>query len=231
MEIDITKLPTFYINMKNEKERNRKTKQTLKDLGFKNVTRIPGVLGSKLDIRCMSGCKDCSFYRFSGTSAAFLNAFKKAKKINGPILILEDDIILSDNFKTVFTIPDNADAFYLGTSEGAIRPFTSDYMNREWMPPEFSDDLGNGIHKLYNMTSAHAIVYISDRFKNVVQECCRYTFQTGVPHDVYLTKFMKFYNIYISNHPTFWQDGLFKMTGNDLVDYNTPRQKESPGNN
>lgn len=231
MEIDITKLPTFYINMKNEKERNRRTRQTLSDLGFTNVTRIDGVNGKKLKLMCPEGCSDCFFYRYLGTSAAFLNAFKKAKKINGPILILEDDIILSDNFQTLFEIPDNADAFYIGNSEGAIRPLTPDYVNREWMPPEFSDDLGNGIHKLYNMTSAHAVVYISDRFKEIVQECCQQTFRNGVPHDVYLTKFMRFYNIYISNHPTFWQDGLFKMTGNDLVDYNTTRQKEKPGNN
>lgn len=228
MKLDITTLPVLYINLKKDKERNQSTKTILKELGFKKIKRIDAVNKEKIkDLRCPYGCANCQYYKTVAISRSHIKALKYASRFNGPFLIVEDDIQLSEDFQTVFEIPQNADAFYACTSEGAIRSFSPDYVNREWMPPEFSPEISNGIHGLYNMTSATAIVYLSDRFKKVVQAACEESFIFGVPHDVLLTRSLKNFNVYISNVPVFWQKGLFFMTGNKLTDYATERQRDS----
>lgn len=228
MQIDITDLPVLYINLKKDKERNKSTKAILKQLGFKRIKRIDAVRRESIkDLSCPSGCANCQYYKTVAISRSHIKALKYASRFKEPFLIVEDDIQLSENFKTVFEIPNNADAFYVCTSEGAIRSFSQDYVNREWMPPEFSPEISNGIHSLYNMTSATAIIYMSERFKNIMKAVCEESFIFGVPHDVLLTRSMKNYNVYISNDPVFWQNGLFFMTGNKLTDYATERQRSS----
>jgi hypothetical protein len=116
-----------------------------------------------------------------------------------PILVLEDDI---ENYKplnefTEVILPEDTDAFYLGFSRfgGHIT------QNRH--------DGNSSVHvkepyiQIYNMLSAHAIIYKSKRYKERVID--EFHNQTAVYNDVILSRLHPEFNIYGYRHPFFFQ--------------------------
>jgi hypothetical protein len=217
MEIDIRELPVFYINLDADPQRRKNMERLFKKLKFKNVTRVPAIDGRDLPIRCHKGCDDCFFYRTAGISASFIKAIELAKQVSNRFIIMEDDCVVG-NFTPIISIPDDANAIHLGSSEGAIRFFDDGYENREWQWPEFDlEESTPNFHRVYNMTSAHATVFMSHTYADAILECCDYE-KYRAPHDVVSTKIQRNFNVYTTNIPIFWQDGLYDMTGRDLLE-------------
>lgn len=223
-QIDLTKIPVFYINLSSDNQRNKSTKSLLKSLGFKNVTRVDAVLGDTLGLTCPHvGCvpEQCSYNKYCGTSESHKKAINLGRSMypGQPFLVMEDDCVLGEFMDTI-TLPENVDAIHLGSSEGAIRSFSEDYTLREWQWPEYDEEpTEDNLHRIYNMTSAHAIIYFSEKYMDNIIWCCDNTKKDSVPHDVMSTKFQQDFFVYSTNKPIFWQDGLYQMTGQDLLDY------------
>jgi hypothetical protein len=74
------------------------------------------------------------------------------------------------------------------------------------------------------MLSAHAILYISKRYKekviNVMEEC----FKTNIYNDMAISKIQKNYNIYANKLPTFYQSNKFNDPTNFNVEWATKKQ-------
>jgi len=83
--------------------------------------------------------------------------------IQVPFAILEDDCEFIDDFQHVFDVPTSADALYLGVSRFGIEEPGAFSWGR-WDNVQFirySDDYLRPL----NMLSAHAILYVSDRYR------------------------------------------------------------------
>ncbi len=80
-----------------------------------------------------------------------------------PFLVLEDDLLLKDNFQTTLEIPAEADAYYLGVSAfGMPKPGERGFGKPgkvQWQ------DYGEDHLRVFNMLARHAVLYLSEDFQ------------------------------------------------------------------
>lgn len=189
MIIDITKLPTFYINLDEKVERKNKMESLLKGNGFTNVQRFSGKKAGK-----RVGCS---------MSHAALLEYIIANNIY-PALVLEDDLDIYSFRKNIY-VPDDADAMYLGFSR-----YGWNHNQEEPFPKSLKiTELNDEYHRVYNMLARHAIIHFNpiydqecvDIMKMFVAEPDKY--KAG---DVSISKVHTKYKIYSLNEPVFYQD-------------------------
>lgn len=139
------------------------------------------------------------------------------KYVDDSILLLEDDVEMINTLD--FTIPINADAIYFGLSQCASHP-TENYNVYYSQFGPYSDTQV----KVINMLSAHAVLYISKRYKekviNVMEECIK----TNIFNDVAISRIQKNYNVYANKIPTFYQSNKFNDPTNFNVEWATKIQ-------
>lgn len=200
MKIDLREIPIIYMNMNDDVIRDRDMKTLFEDLsnyGFKkeNVYRVPGLSRNPV--------------RPSGISEAHLNAIKFAKRFDGPVLILEDDLELS-NLETILDVPDDSDAVYLGnmkfgaTFAGAYSSapkMTDNGITVQVIPDVYSNN--TNIYRVISMTGGHAILYITQTYKTILENSCKLSIESGIAHDTYLATVQRLANVYAYNMPFF----------------------------
>ena len=99
MVIDITKIPVYWINSDSATDRAEKMKSIFSKLGFENTTRISATMHQNKVVGCA------------------MSHHNALLTIKDPLYILmEDDIEVTEDFNKLIDIPDDFDAFYLGTS-------------------------------------------------------------------------------------------------------------------
>jgi hypothetical protein len=135
-----------------------------------------------------------------------------------PCLLLEDDIKVlngsSINIDQEFEVPDNADALYLGVSfYGRLDGMTIPY---GVIATTTSDP---GINSVYNMLGMHAIVYLSERYRDhikiLLNKHIEYP-EGGVDDPIAET--MSDYNVYAITDPLFYQaDGHSEQATRDRI--------------
>jgi len=189
MKIDLRNVYTQWVNL-DEKTDNAQYMQGIFDkYGFENTHRFSAIKKDATHENVRPGEE-----HYPGIAESQVACMKNILERGEPGLILEDDIGVSDHFNPVIEIPDDADAFYLGTSHG-----DSNYQ---------AVDLGqgNGICKISRMLSAHAILHISDRWLQRIQdETLDWMYATNRPFDVHLYSIQADYNIYSFHDPFFYQ--------------------------
>lgn len=129
---------------------------------------------------------------------------------NEPILIIEDDveeyIELNDTTEIIF--PENTDAFYLGFSKVG----GSYYHNFDDGSSVISF-INNDYIKIYNMLGAHAVIYLSQRYKQkIIDELSKILDRDNYYNDVIISRIQRNYNIYGYKFPLFYQS---KNLGNN----------------
>jgi hypothetical protein len=122
---------------------------------------------------------------------------------DSPILVLEDDVeqYMPLDVNTELLIPYDADAFYLGFSK------SGGHLSENRCDGKANILVKESYIQIYNMLSAHAIVYISKRYKERVINELQQKQDTGkVLHsDVILSRLHPEFNIYGYRHPFFYQ--------------------------
>src|SRR6201996_1146656 len=80
----------------------------------------------------------------------------RAWDLSRPLLVLEDDIDLTPDYRDEIEVPDDADAVYLGASNfGAVEDrFFTAYTNSVLAEP-----ISAGVVRVHNMLSSHAILH------------------------------------------------------------------------
>jgi len=187
MKIDVRDIKTIYINMNSEPKKKEATEKILKRLKFKDWDRFPGVVDKRFQRAIKSHYKLLS-----------------DPNLKAPFTVLEDDIIYKESDKMIYNVPDNADALYLGTTTlGYILDYTGRFVVYKPVPKN------KDIVRVYNMLIAHAIIYLSDDYKNMVKRCCEYHLEENPnkAFDLSVAEIMKYYKVYALDKPMFSQVG------------------------
>jgi hypothetical protein len=120
-----------------------------------------------------------------------------------PVIILEDDIEMytSLDSTTHIDLPENTDAFYLGFSKDGGSKTRNSHEG-----PSIVGKISATHIKIFNMLSAHAILYKSKRYKErVVDALNKIVDKKGYYNDVILSRLQYDYNIYGYYYPFFYQ--------------------------
>ena len=124
--LDLRDIPVAYINLDRDSQKKLNIEKTLQTLGFKYISRVPGVVHP-------TGNR-------AGCSMAQHNALHEFEP---PFIILEDDATPL-NFNPIITIPDDADAVYLGISSwGRMNGHSGPFVQYE--------NIDDNLHRVYNM--------------------------------------------------------------------------------
>ena len=200
--LKINEIKTYYINLDKDIAQKESMEEVLTSSNFTNYERFPA-------IKAEWGCPK--------SHHAILS-----KDIEPPFIILEDDCQVKNEVLEM-EIPDDVDAIYLGISAFG-------YYNGNISTVAYNQ-VTEDVSRIYNMLSGHAILYLSQRYvdvvKNISHHCGHLTMQ---PFDKSVAEIQKYYNVYALNNPFFYQDTYNKPhTYHDLRSYQTTQDvKKDP---
>ena len=137
-----------------------------------------------------------------GCALGHLRALRAAAG-DRPTLVLEDDVAASDAFDPILEVPDDADAVYVGVSLfGAIDLI--DYVGFSNMIA--AEPVDERLLRIYNVLGAHAILYVSERFRAASGEAIvRAVADLDRAHDKEMARLQETFKVYALRHPLFYQ--------------------------
>jgi hypothetical protein len=151
--------------------------------------------------------------KHNGVSMAHMVAILKGINKKKPFLILEDDISIDAERLDFLRLENelqklntNCDTLYMGLSSWGGRKGNPE--NKiELEKGSILEDIRNPYFvKLHSMYSAHAILYINPAYAIETTKLCITAIFFNKPHDIYLYKLFKKYNVLGIRSPWFYQD-------------------------
>jgi hypothetical protein len=118
----------------------------------------------------------------------------------GADLILEDDCV-PFNYRDTIEVPDDADVVFLGISTGTTHTTKPKYKK-----------LSDEIYRLYDMTSLHAVLYITEAGRQWLRNAYDMTVRENVGFDISTAKLMPTINAYGLNIPVWYQFDVESQT-------------------
>lgn len=190
MQIDLQNTKIVCISLKKSIERRNNFKELAERLNFKNWCFYDGVeTGDHIE----------------GCALSQINVLNDNLN-NDPILILEDDVCDSQYYKNIVDVPADCDAIYFGYSNWAADPIRA---KMSMLDSPASATKKNNFYQIKNVTSAHAILYISKKYKEACAiEAKKYLYElSGNRHcDVVYAKLQNKFNVYATPQPYFYQN-------------------------
>jgi hypothetical protein len=119
---------------------------------------------------------------------------------SSPDIILEDDCLPFD-YREEIDIPDDADVVFLGISTGTTHTHRPKY-------EKISDD----IYKLNDMTSTHAILYVTEKGRQWLRNAYEMTAKENIGLDVATARLMLTIKAYGLNSPIWYQRDVGSQT-------------------
>ena len=154
--------------------------------------------------------------KYNGVSMAHIVAILKGINSRKPFLVLEDDVsIAAEKFDFLKLenefqkIDPKCDTLYMGLSSWGGRKGNPE--NKiELEKGTVLEDINNSYFvKLHSMYSAHAILYINPAYAIETTKLCIMAISLNRPHDIYLYKLFKKYNVLGIRSPWFYQDAQY----------------------
>lgn len=190
MIIDLKRINSLWIGGIN-KNREFKIKSLLDRLEY-NHKQIPAVISNG----------------FNGNTQSTKNAIEESIKYNEPVIIFEDDANITEHYNNEIDVPEDADAVWLGTSiYGLVNNWESMslrdgiYLTQPKKTGEY-----NNFYKIENMLSLHAVVFITNKYKQSMFNYLEYLINKQTAPDIITAETMKYFNIYACKKPMFFQD-------------------------
>ena len=183
---DITKFPVYYIGAL---DKNHSALEImLRRAGFKNIKKSPGVPDR---------------HKASGVAKAHMAALELAlSECKGSFIILEDDVQIESPQKEI-TVPEGADAVYLGLSTWGLK-------NGKGQVGIAGEKMNGGIYRMYNMLAAHAILYVNHDYARFILKSIPIFLKMKTNQDKMRAETMKYWNVYASKTPVFYQSGRYE---------------------
>ena len=202
MIIDLTKLDSYVINLDHQPERLAEVSIVLNSKNI-NFTRHRAFnAGKGTGTNTQQGFQACSQSHLSLLSS-----------LKSPFIVFEDDIVITDNWKSVLDIPEDTDALHLGASIfGYVRPNINHSYPGVVSVTKYNDDF----KRTYNMCSTHGIVYLTEKFRLSVIESIKDCFDKCIPWDMGLAKIQKDFVYLTPNKPFIYQKDLPQYTNVEL---------------
>ena len=191
MKIDIRDIRTQWINLEKDTTKAEQMVTLLNERGFKNHERFAAM------------CEDTEFgitkdnCNWFGTHMCGLSHRKLLNETivsdGEPIFVLEDDVeIENDNIKYEIEIPDDADAVYLGTSQGDCN----------YSAISANEDTA----KVQRIFATHAIIHLNPEYSKRVVQVTEDAVKADGPFDVQIAYgIQKDFNVYAVKAPYFYQ--------------------------
>lgn len=182
MQIDLRKVPTYWATIEKNKDRHERMISMYSALGFENTNQINGPLANPYTI---------------GIAETHIEAL--GNKL--PLLVMEDDCAVTEHWRPLIEVPDDADAIYLGTSWYGMVRGASQF--RGCISSSYSEDL----IRPYNMLGIHSVLYLSEEYRQkVVGLLTEFKKDPGSAGcDECIASNMKNYNVYATKNPMFYQ--------------------------
>jgi hypothetical protein len=181
MKLKLTDIPVVYINLDDQPERKERIEKSLNELGFNTIIRVSGFKDS-------IGKRGCAYSHALGL-----------EEIDPPFILLEDDCVPLD-FINEIDIPDDADSVYLGISSwGRMNSHSGPCV--QWDKVDGYPD----ILRIYNMVSAHAILYINSEYVDICKRIAYHGYLISDHHDIGFADIQKYYDVYAFDSPMFYQ--------------------------
>lgn len=182
MNIKLTEIPVFYINLDDQDQKRKHTENMLKRMGFKYVERFSA-------IRHEAG-------RIIGCARSHYEILKTQKP---PFIILEDDCELNKEFVDEIELPDDADSLYLGISHWGR------YLNHSG-PYVHITKINEDLVRVHNMLATHAILYFTESYVDICKRISHHFGYEVENHlDIGFAEIHKLYNVYCLDTPLFRQ--------------------------
>jgi hypothetical protein len=192
MNINISTIPIYLITIKTATQ-NHKKLQSIFDKHSLNVEYIYGEILDKTNLSFM----EIQTQKSSLVAKAHIEALKKTKP---PFLILEDDVNITNNFTKEFNIPDDADAFYLGTSVwGMLNGNSVGGGSR-------GQKINHNFSKVWGMLGIHSVIYITENYVNTTIKNLENCIEINRYCDECIAEDMINHKVYCVNNPIFYQD-------------------------
>jgi len=198
-EIDIRKIPVYWINLAKDVKRRKSMSLFFRRHNFKQAIRIPGVVHAEQHV--MS--------HYIGCMEAHRAAFEAAPADD--FIIMEDDCAPTKWFSPILRMPLNTDGFYLGVSLWGAKSFTETCPYLKAAPVE-KQHLDEGVCKITNMLSTHAIYYRTARYARVCKALIDKARMLNIPHDITYALNMRNCNVYCKRRPLFYQRSSAEIT-------------------
>ncbi len=184
MNLDLRDIPVLYINMDKDVGKRERIENHIDRLGFKTKIRVPGVV-----------------HRDGPLAGCALAQYNALYEVDPPFIILEDDATPFD-YNPIISIPDDADALYLGISSwGRMNSHSGPFVQWEY----YFKEVDINLLRVYNMLSTHAILYLSLEYISVCKKIAYHHHEINEHVDIGFTDIQKYYNVYAFNQPLFYQ--------------------------
>ena len=181
MKVDLREVPVYWITVDKYPDRQVEMERTLKELEFKNVTKI---VGKKTD------------HYIDGLADTYLECLDR----DPPFIIFEDDARSTDHWAPILETHD-CDAIYLGVSRWSCDRATKRGVNNSTL----LEDYDHQYKRVLNMLSAHAILYLSKPYiQSIVAKIVDYK-DRKIPYDCALALCQEKNNVLALNQPAFYQ--------------------------
>lgn len=167
----------------------------LKEYPNRNATMLNMLTHYELDFIRVEGVRRVRHDEFDPIASAHINALD-----TGANLILEDDCI-PFNYRDTIEVPDDADVVFLGISTGTTHTTKPKYKK-----------LSDEIYRLYDMTSLHAVLYITEAGRQWLRNAYDMTARENVGFDISTAKLMPTINAYGLNSPVWYQFDVESQT-------------------
>ncbi len=206
MIIDLCRVPVFYINLEQDWVKNDYMQRMLERLGFSHIHRVDAYLDNE-----------------SGRRGLSKSQHKALTLQSPPFIVMEDDCDVRD-FKRIISIPEDTDALYLGNSAWGQIADRSGFLLKYEKVEEYE-----GLYRILNMLSSHAILYLSEEYVKMCQRTthyCGYVSDPPLAMDIPFADLQKYFHVYTFNDPMFvqkpWPNAMsdgYLWTNQKLTDY------------
>ncbi len=191
MKIDLRNVRCEWINLEKDTEKAEQMVELLDRLGVKNHNRVNAITGVEPMIGCRPGEESTN-----SCGASHVGILKKAiDNDDFPVMILEDDVEVTEFPEGEVDVPDDIDALYLGTSHGDNNYTTN--------PVEGYDQ----ILKITQVFATHAILYMNKAYAKEFVDVTEAAIKSRRQHfDVVAAyNLQPRFNIYGMRSPVFYQ--------------------------
>lgn len=143
MKIDLRTVPTYWNTIEKNTDRHARMNALFEKVGATNTFQLDGEMTTPY-------------------TKGIARSHMKSLEGSLPILVLEDDCALTEDWTPIIEVPDEADAIYLGTSWYGMVRGASQF--RGCISSSYNDQF----NRVYNMLGIHAVLYLTERYRSHV---------------------------------------------------------------
>tara|TARA_R100000152_G_C6773035_1_gene200194 strand:+ start:451 stop:1089 length:639 start_codon:yes stop_codon:yes gene_type:complete len=183
MEVKLSEIRTKIISLPTETQRRENMKSLLDGVEHTNYEFFDSIKTQPYWIGCGLSHRECL-------------AFEEA-----PLLTLEDDVAITEHYRDVIDIPEEADIVYLGCSHWGTKSGTSQLKGVNY--EKYNEDY----YRVSHMVGAHAILYMNNKaIKDFSGTIVRQLFEVDRPFDEVYARLQEKYVILTPTNPFYYQN-------------------------